>query len=120
MDLVDFRKRHLLEHIAIAVAAAQAYVQIVGAVPKTPEQLESGLNEVAYALSMLASVYLEPTSGQLRELEQVELIGAAFRRGATVLVLKDGTELRGITIRRGELREAVKILKAARSKFAPR
>jgi uncharacterized protein with von Willebrand factor type A (vWA) domain len=71
------------------------------------------LDVVARALAKVAPLYVKDgQTGQPRELSALELEGAAIRRGATVLVLKDGRTLGGVTMKRADLRQAIAILKA--------
>jgi hypothetical protein len=118
MDHFDRERQHDLEHLPIAVAAAQTYYQVVGETPKQKNvgHLDQVLNNVAHALSNIALLY-RPDGMTQREIEPIELLNARFRRGATVLTLKDGSELRGITIRRIDVREAVTVLRAIKARF---
>jgi hypothetical protein len=115
---VDRALQHGLEHLPIAVAAAQTFFQVVGETPKQKKvgHLDQVLNNVAHALSNVAPLY-HPDGMTQRQIEPIELLNARFTRGATVLVLKDGTELRGITIRRSDVREAVTVLRAIKARF---
>jgi len=55
------------------------------------------LNVVAIALARTASLYaIDAVSSEPRELAPSELEGAVAKRGATVLVLKDGRALAGV------------------------
>jgi hypothetical protein len=118
MDHFDRARQHDLEHLSIAVAAAQTYFQVVGEVPrqKSIAHLDRILNSVAHAISNVASLYVPEGLAQ-REIEPIELLNAYFTRGATVLTLNDGTELRGITVRRIDVREAVTVLKSVKARF---
>ena len=118
VDRVDRAVQHDIEHLPIAVAAAQAYYQVAGRTPKQSgvAHLDRVLNNVARAITNVAPVYVADGLTQ-RQIEPIELLQSSFRRGATVLTLKDGTELRGITVRRIDVREAVTILKAVKAQF---
>ena len=71
------------------------------------------VDAVANALARVAPLYVQDASlGTARELAQAELEGAAVRRGATVLMLKDGRTLSSVSIKRTDLRQAIAILKA--------
>src|SRR5205823_3891698 len=107
--------QHGLEHVPLSVAAAQAYHQIAGARPK-PADLDEILNEVARALSNTAPIYI-PSGTGVRQLAPIELIESKFQRGATLLRLHDGAELRGLTMRRIDVRAAVAVLKAVNARF---
>lgn len=91
------------EHLSLAVAAHLARTQ-----------LAAELDAVAIALARNAQLYvLDAAGGEPRQLSAAELEGAAVTRGATMLVLKDGRTLAGVSIRRSELRRAIEMLKSA-------
>ncbi len=119
MDRFDRATQHELEHLPLAVAAAQTYYQVMGAVPeqKAAAHLDEILNRVAHAIAKVAPLHAPDDSGQ-REIPTTELLQSRFRRGATVLMLKDGTELRGLTVRRVDVRAAVAVLKGINAKFS--
>lgn len=101
------------QHIALSVAAAVARNQLSsGAGPSDAEQLSEMLNAVARAVSKVAPIYLKDSeSGALRRLAESELDGATFQRGATLLVFPDGRSYSSLWLMRGDLREAIAILK---------
>jgi hypothetical protein len=111
------------QHLALAVAAHLARTQLVPDPLKVydGQHLSEMLNVVAIGLARVAPVYaFDPQSGQPRQLTPAELDGALAKRGATQLVLKDGRTLSGISLRRGDLRQAIAILKAiGLQEFAP-
>jgi hypothetical protein len=103
------------QHLALAVAAHLARTQLV----PDPLSVYDGqhmsdmVDAVANALARVAPLYVQDASlGTARELAQAELAGAAVRRGATVLMLKDGRTLSSVSIKRTDLRQAIAILKA--------
>jgi hypothetical protein len=118
MDHFDRARQHDLEHLPLAVAAAQTYYQVVGATPrqKSIAHLDRILNTVAHAITNVAPLYVRDGDTQ-RQVSPLELLQSRFTRGATVLTLKDGVELRGITVRRIDVREAVTVLKAVKARF---
>lgn len=118
MEYVDRARQHGLDHVALAVAAAQAYHQLTGSTPeeKTAAPRDVILNRVAHAIANVAAIFVPDGQG-MRQLLPLEFLHAQFRHGATVLKLKDGSELRGMTVRRVELREAVVVLKAVQARF---
>ena len=118
MERFDRAKQHDLEHLALPVAAAQAYFQILGRTPedKTVANLDRVLNRVAHAITNVVPVHVPDGAGS-RQLLPIELMQAEFRRGATVLLLPNGTELRGMTVRRGDMREAISVLQAIKAQF---
>jgi hypothetical protein len=118
MDHFDRAKQHDLEHLPLSVAAAQTYYLVVGETPKrkSGDHLDRILNSVAHAITNVAPLYVEDGTGQ-RQITPIELLESEFTRGATVLKLRDGSELRGVTIRRIDVREAVTVLKAVKARF---
>lgn len=65
------------------------------------------------ALAKVAPLYIQdPKTGAPRELSPAELEGAAVRRGATTLMLRDGRNISAVTMKRSDLRQAIAILKA--------
>ena len=103
------------QHLALSVAAHLARTQLVPEPLKVydSQHLSEMLNLIAMALARTSALYMfDSHTGQPRQLTSVELEGAAAKRSATVLVLKDGRTLAGVSIRRGDLRQAIAILKA--------
>jgi hypothetical protein len=103
------------QHLSLALAAHLARTQLVPDPLRVydGQHLSDTLNVVAVALARTAPVFVvEGVSREPRELTPFELEGASAKRGATVLLLKDGRALAGASIRRGDLRQAIAILKA--------
>jgi len=114
---VDQFRRQRAEHIPLSTAAVVVYRQVTGTAAEIATADEI-LNRVALALSRVAPIYSESKAdGTLRELQPLELIEAEFKRGATILVAKNRTEFRGLTMQRGDVQAAIPILKAARIRF---
>jgi urease gamma subunit len=104
------------QHLALPTAAALAYFEITGnqVDGALASQTREVLCDVAHALSILAPIHvMEGSPAMPRELLQGQMIGATFQRGAQLLTLRDGTELRNLTIQRGDLEGAVQALKEA-------
>jgi len=102
------------QHLALSVAAHLARTQLVPEPLRVygGQDLSELLDVVARAIAKVVPLYVQdPQAGSPRELSQDELQGAEVRRGATLLVLKDGRTLSSVTIKRGDLRQAVAILK---------
>jgi hypothetical protein len=118
MDHFDRAKQHDLEHLPLSVAAAQTYYLVVGETPKQKSvaHLDRILNTVAHAITNVAPVYVAEGRGQ-RQISPLELLQSHFTRGATVLTLLDGREMRGITVRRIDAREAVTVLRSVKARF---
>ena len=103
------------QHLSLPVAAHLARTQLV----PDPLKVYDGqhvldmLNVIGLALARTAPLYVvDPAAGAQRQLAPAELEGAKAKRGATLLALKDGRTLTGVSIRRADLRQAIAILKA--------
>lgn len=122
MDLMarKSKTRELVEgslgqHLALSVAAHLARTQLVpdplGAYDG--QHLIEMVDVVGNALARVAPLYVhDPKQGSARELTPLELDGAAVRRAATLLVLKDGRTFSSVSMKRADLRQAIAILKA--------
>jgi hypothetical protein len=111
MDRYD---RTAQQYLALPTAAALVYYEITGNQldGKLEPQTRNILCDVAHALSVLAPIYVVNGSPEtLSEVPPATLMGATFERGAHVLVMQDGTELRNLTIQRGDMKSAVQILR---------
>ena len=103
------------QHLALSVAAHLARTQLVPDPLKVYDAQHMGdmLNLVAMALARTSPLYVfDPHSGLARQLSSEELEGAKAQRAATVLAFRDGRMLGGVSMRRGDLRQAIAILKA--------
>jgi hypothetical protein len=107
---------HILgQHLALSVAAHLARSQLVPDPLKVydGQHMTEILDVVANALARVAPLYVQdPLAGAPRQLMEAELDGAKAKRGASVLVLKEGRSLSGVSIKRADLRQAIAILKA--------
>lgn len=102
------------QHLALSVAAGLARTQLVPDPLMAYDALHitETLNLVGGALARVAPLYVRDTkAGAVRELSQDELQGAEVRRGALLLVLKDGRTLSSVSIKRADLRQAIAVLK---------
>ena len=59
----------------------------------------------------------KPDSTVPRPISTAELVEGRFSHGAHLFVSKDGAELRRLTVQRGDLANAISILKAAGIRF---
>jgi hypothetical protein len=103
------------QHLALSVAAHLARTQLVAEPHDVydAQHMSEVLNVVGNALTKVAPLYVqEAKDAAARELAPAELEGAAVRRGARVLVLRDGRTLAAVSIKRADLRQAIAILKA--------
>ena len=102
------------QHLALAVAAHLARTQLVPDPLRVydGQHLSEMVNLVAMALARTSPLYVfDPRAAQPRQLTAAELEGAVAKRAASVLQLQDGRMLAGVTMRRGDLRQAIAILK---------
>ncbi|MDQ5850238.1 MAG: hypothetical protein M3544_14870 [Pseudomonadota bacterium] len=108
------------QHLSLSRAAGVVYQQIAGiaAGVKNADEMEDILDRAAVAISNVAPIYVrDEASGVQRQLAPIELLQSRFERGATVLVMKDGTEHRELSVRSIDLRMTVDILKRAGIRF---
>lgn len=103
------------QHVAMSVAAGLARAQLV---PNPvgvydARHLSEMLEAMASAIARVAPIYaMNARTGEVRKLTDEELDGARFERGATALLLKDGSAIASVSITRGDLRHAVAVLQA--------
>jgi len=112
----DLRNSISGQHVSLAVAAHLARTQLLAGARKLPagQELADLLDLVAQALAGCALLHVtDAHSGETRELDRAELEGAVAKGGATLLVLKDGRTLTGVSMRRADLRQAIALLQAA-------
>lgn len=110
------------QHVSLAVAAHLARTQLVHDSAKVydGQHLSDMLDELGLALARTAPLHVtDAQTGAVRPLGPAELEGAAVQRGATLLALKDGRKLLGVSIRRSDLRQAIAVLKAVGLRDAP-
>lgn len=102
------------QHLALSVAAHLARTQLV------PDPLNSydaqhlleSVTAIANALVRVTPLYVAGANDrELRQLGDAELQGARVDHGATSLVLRDGRTFASVSIKRGDLRQAIAILK---------
>jgi hypothetical protein len=108
-----------VEHVSLSTAAGVVYHWTLGRAPsvQTADELNEVLDHIAHALSNVAAIYYVDTASTQHVLAPTDLIHARFEHGATVLRNRHGSEYRGLTIRRGDMRAAVNIFKRARIRF---
>ena len=103
------------QHLGLSVAAHLARSQLV----RDPlsaydaRHLLDTLDAVGSAICRVAQLYvLDARSGARRELSPAESEGAKAKSGATILVLRDGQTLSGVSVKRSDLRQAIAVLRA--------
>jgi hypothetical protein len=107
------------QHVSLSNAAAVVYHWTVGKLPQANNvrQLNEVLGTVAHALSIVAQLYYRDGDSRPRPLQQSDLVNSTFDRGGSVLRKENGTELRGLTIRRADMTAAVPIFRRAGIRF---
>lgn len=106
--------------LSLSRAAGVVYQQLAGISGgiKNADEMEEILDRAAVAISNLAPIYVrDEASGAQRQLAPIELLQSRFEHGATVLVMKNGTEYRDLSVRGIDLRMTVDILKRAGIRF---
>lgn len=104
------RNQHVAMSVAAGIARAQLVPNPVGVYDA--RHLSEMLEVMAAAIARVAPIHAtNARTGEVRRLTEEDLEGASFARGATALVLKDGTTIAGVSITRGDLRHAVLVLK---------
>jgi hypothetical protein len=102
------------QHIGLSTASGIAYDQLAERKRGSydVEHFNEILNRAAEALIRITPVFLiDPASGERRRLSDAELLAAQVTRGATALVLADGRTVKDLSLLRGDLTAAIKILK---------
>jgi hypothetical protein len=102
------------QHIGLTTASGIAYDQLAERKRGFYDvaHFNEVLNRAAEALIRIAPVYLiDPATGVRRPLTDAELLDAQVTLGATVLVLADGRNVKDLSLLRGDLTAAIKILK---------
>lgn len=101
-----------LQHVPLPTACSLVHIEVNGKPPDPSADMIEILDDVAHALAILAPLYIRDSAyGLPREIPAHFLIGARFKRGAHVLVMRDKTEYRGLTIQRGDMHAAIHVLK---------
>ena len=103
------------QHVLLAVASHYARTQLA-AKPRAiydPQHFIDMVDLAAAALVKVAPIYTHDAGvSSPRRLTESELEDAVVERAATVVVLRDGRRLSNVSLRRGDLRQAVAHLKA--------
>jgi hypothetical protein len=104
------------QHIGLSTASGIAYDQLAERKRGfyDVEHFNEVLNHAAQALISITPVYLiDLATGERRRLSDAELLEARVSRGATVLILADGRNVKDLSLLRSDLAAAIKILKDA-------
>jgi hypothetical protein len=102
------------EHVTLSVAAAITYHQVTGTTEDivNPADLDKVLNRTAHALALITEIFVLE-DGAPRPLSTAELVEGAFARGATLFRSGAGVAHAPLSVPRGALRDAIKLLSAA-------
>ena len=120
---MDPGRQQNLQHIGLPTACAVVYARVTRRVPdpRDAPQLDAILNDVAFALSNLVPIYAaDAQSAPPKPLNALELLDGRFSHGAHAFTASDGKELRGLTVRRQDMENAISILRAAGVQFPRR
>jgi hypothetical protein len=115
-------QQHDSELVALSTAALLTYHQVMGGSfePLDVAQANAVMRDVARALSNVAPIYGTASATDApKRLLDLDLVFGEFERGATVLRTRQGAEYRQLSIRRGDMRSAILILRYAGVSFAP-
>ena len=118
--LVERSAPHYLQHVNMTVACGVIYSQVVGARADEhgPARNADILNDVAHALSMVATIYARDTvSGDLRQVPALDLLAGKFSQGARRFTMANGVTLDDLTVQRGEMFNAIRLFRAMRLAF---
>jgi hypothetical protein len=107
-----------LEHLMLSKAASLVYHHVAGIASTVSQRarLDQILNDVAFAISNVAPIYVGDGVAH-RRLTPLELLGCRFRRGATILATGNGREYRNPTLLRCDMLQAAAILRGAHINF---
>jgi hypothetical protein len=101
--------------VALHVAASVVHRQLSGSVRDWPEDdYVSILNSTALALSHVADIYYVNAHGQLVKIPDEELAVGMFEGGAKLFRTRSGNVYEPLSMRRGDMADAIAILRKAR------
>lgn len=110
-----FADSTLGQYLALSVAAHLVRSHLIPDPLNSYDALHMSqtLDLVGNALARVAPFYVQDAQAlTARPLTEAELEGAQVRRGAALVVLRDGRSLSGVSIKRSDLRQAIAILQA--------
>jgi protein-tyrosine-phosphatase len=97
--------------VPMRVVASLAHHQLHS---ELPPDTAHALNDTAFALSQVADIYGLAAAGRLRRLSQEDIAGGRFEDGGATFRSGAGTLFSSVSMRRGEILDAVVALKKAR------
>ena len=117
-DLRQVQKKLVADQakpVPLHVAASVVYQQLSGDTRGcAAEALNAILDSTALALSHVADIYYLTADSKLRRIPDEELAIGMFEAGATVFRTRSGTVYESLSIRRGDMADAIAILQNAR------
>jgi hypothetical protein len=99
--------------VPLHVAASVVYQQLSGATRERTGE-NAILDSTALALSHVADIYYLTSDHKLRRIPEEELAVGMFEAGATIFRARSGNVYESLSIRRGDMAEAIAILQNAR------
>jgi hypothetical protein len=108
------------EHIGLPTAMSVVYLQVTGLLLPADESRRVVLNDVAHAVSMLVPIFAADGHAVPRAIDDADLIGATFSRGARVLTTSAGRKYLNLTVQRGDMKAAIAVMRAAKIDFRKR
>lgn len=101
--------------VPLHVAASVVHQQVAGASRDWRDNFYSAiLDSTALALSHVTDIYHLNAQGRLRRIPEQEIAAGTFEAGARVLRTRSGTVYESLSMRRGDMIEAIAVLKSAR------
>jgi arsenate reductase len=98
--------------VPMRVVASLAHHQLHS---ELPPDTAHALNDTAFALSQVGGIYFPAAAGRLRRLSQEELAGGRFEDGGAAFRSRAGALITSVSMRRGEILDAVHALKKTRA-----
>jgi len=101
--------------VPLHVAASVVHQQLSGSSREwQDESYGATLDSTALALSHVTDIYYVNTHGKLLKIPDEELAVGMFENGAKVFCTRSGNVYESLSIRRGDMAEAIVILRKAR------
>jgi hypothetical protein len=106
--------------VPLRVAASVVHQQLGGT---SRQEIDGSYNAIldstALALSHVCDIYAVNAQGKLSRIPESELTIGAFEDGAKRFRAHDGTVYESLSIRRGDMADAIEILRKARNALRP-
>ncbi len=106
--------------VPLRVAASVVHQQLAGTTRQEADgSYNAILDSTALALSHVCDIYAVNAQGKLTRIPDSELTIGAFEGGANRFRAHDGTVYESLSIRRGDMVDAIEILRKARDALRP-